>query len=83
MSKTITTIRKEEPTTFNSMLNKKRSIYEDCTPETLLFYLENAIMNYMNRSSKSNLKIMVELEKETLRRLDGSYITFEEMQTKG
>lgn len=83
MSKIVNTIRKEAPQTFDAMVKKKRSIYEDCTPETLLYYLENAIMNYMHRSSKSNLKIMVELEKEVLRRLGGSYMVFEEMETGG
>ena len=69
---------------FRDTMNmKNKNIYESCTPETLLYYLENALLNYMDRGSKANLKILTQLEREFLRRTGGSYIDFESMQTGG
>lgn len=69
--------------TMKSNMRTKNSIYENCTSETLLYYLENALMNYTQRGSKANLKILTELEREILHRLGGNYAAFEDIQTGG
>lgn len=58
----------------------KRNPLEVLTVEELLLHLENAVINYHNKSSRLNLDRMVKLEKEMLSRLAGNYYAFEELQ---
>lgn len=58
----------------------KKNPLANLSAEELLLQLENAVVNYNNKSSKLNLGRMVDLEKEILSRLCGNYYAFEELQ---